>query len=69
MPQPFIDWKLVESRRFDRYRYELIYALRPDQSRIYRGFVVFANGKDYWLEHESIDALRAQLMELGRQGG
>jgi hypothetical protein len=67
MSQPYIDWELTESRSFGKYRYEIIRAVAADGNTTYKGFVVFANGEDQWLQNSSFDALRGSLITLGQQ--
>lgn len=67
MGQPYIDWKFVETRKFEQFHYDIFYMQREDQSFVYKGFVYFKNGKDTWLDHESLDNLRNSIIQLGMQ--
>lgn len=65
--QKYINWQTVEAKDQGAYRYEIIEAETSENAKIYKGFVVFKNGGDYWLENNSRDSLRMALVTLGQQ--
>lgn len=67
MTQPFIDWKFVETRKFEQFHYDIFYMQKADESFIYKGFIYFKKGTDTWLDHQSLDHLRNSLIALGMQ--
>ena len=67
MSQKYIDWEMIEARDNETYKYSILRAYTADNKYIFKGFVVFSDGSDYWLEHESRDALRGALIVMGQQ--
>ena len=66
MSQQFIDWEMIESRKFDTYQYSILRVMDKDGRRMFRGWVYATNGST-WLENEIIDNLRSAMIEYGRQ--
>jgi hypothetical protein len=67
MIQKYKDWTHVEARDNGAYKYEILEAVTADDVKIFKGFVVFKSGGDYWLENVSRDSLRMALVTLGQQ--
>jgi hypothetical protein len=65
--QKYVSWQHLEAKDNGAYRYEILEAYTPDNTKIYKGFVVFKNGGDYWLENDNRDSLRMALITLGQQ--
>ena len=65
--QPYVDWEVVESKTCDYFKYQIIRAEKPNGDIVYKGFVVYRDGSDNWVEHESRDVLRMSLTNLGTQ--
>lgn len=67
MSQPYTDWELVESKKYDTYQY-LILRVTDEKGTVLKGWV-YAVGGTIWLEEENVDSLRIALMTHGRQLG
>ena len=58
---------MVEAKDQGSYTYEILECETADNAKIFKGFVVFKSGGDYWLENSSRDSLRMALITLGQQ--
>lgn len=67
MTQKYINWEIAESKNCGPYSYEILKVETPEHTILYKGFVVFKDNSDYWLENDSKDALRGALITLGQQ--
>lgn len=66
MNQPLLDWELIESKKFEGYKYNIFKVENAEHKVYYRGFVM-AHGGDFWLENDNHESLRSGLMLLGQQ--
>jgi hypothetical protein len=66
--QKFKDWTLVEAKDFGTFKYNILKVTDQENKSYLRGWVFAKNGST-WLESESLEALRANLMTFGRQNG
>ena len=66
MSQKILDWELDEARICGPYRYEIFKVVMADGRPLWKGFVVFSNGTDQWMEHWDKGSLRNILITLGQ---
>lgn len=64
MSQKYIDWKIVEANSYPLFRYVIIKAEDNDHNIMWKGFIVFPDNTDVWLENENVSVLRNDLMGL-----
>ena len=66
--QPYINWEIVESNNFGTYRYVIIKTERADGKHMFKGWVVYPSGKDYWLENDSMEGCRVDRTGMRSTG-
>ena len=68
MSQPFIDWELIESKKFDSYHY-MIFNVTTDDDKTFLKAWVYARNGEIWLVDNDLSNLRAACQFHGRQLG
>ena len=68
MNQPFIDWELLESQKYESYQYMIFNVITPEGKTLMKAWVYAQNGTT-WLEGSEIQNLRSACQNHGRQLG
>jgi hypothetical protein len=65
--QPYTDWELIESKKFESYQY-MIFNVTTEGKTIMKAWVYALNGT-IWQEGTDLQNLRAACQNHGRQLG